>query len=70
MPDHIKIYFDYADAIDKLPDADAGELLKKLLAYAILDNDDPPIFQSKAAEIAFEFIKEDIDVDQAHQNGY
>ena len=49
------MYVDFKHTIDKLPDEEAGKLLKHILAYV---NDENPITDSLLVEIAFEPIKQ------------
>ena len=59
---YMKLFFSYGKTFDKLPDEDAGQLIKAMLHYAETGESIPP--ESAMADLAFDFIKVQIDRDR------
>ena len=59
---YMKLFFSYGKTFDKLPDEDAGQLIKAMLHYAETGEAIPP--ESAMADLAFDFIKIQIDRDR------
>ena len=65
---YMKLFFSYGKTFSKLPDEDAGQLVKAMLHYAETGEAIPP--ESPMADLAFDFIKAQIDRDNdAFRNG-
>ena len=65
---YMKLFFSYGKTFGKLSDEDAGQLIKAMLHYAETGEAIPP--ESAMADIAFDFIKAQIDKDnEAFRNG-